>query len=686
MNLAPALLAAVTTLSGLKDCVRRHFLDGEAFNVTCTVVSAKSGPSAHGDIHTGYYVEDGTSTFPMTCTNGTPQVPAGTLAIMKGHVGFEAHGWHRAFVDGIEVLGRVRLPEPAALTAESLRDVRLDGHIARMSGILVQTYHDEIDPRYVYMIMRSEAGPFVVLVTSVTQRQLPTLRPGTEVEFRGIVVAAPNGSKRQYHTPFLKVLRPEDVRVASPPPADPFAAPDVDDLQYENAPTISCANRHAATGRVLTALGGGRILLRTDSGKLVTASLDGMSQPRSGTRAVVSGFPETDLFSIHLAQAEFKTLAEAQSADERPEDVVPSDILSGPYGTNQLLPEYYGRLIRIRGRIADIPGSDRPRQAHLVCDRHVVPVDTSAISPEPAALEPDSVVEVTGYCVLNTASWTPTDIHPRINGFTIVPRSADDIVVLSRPPWWTPRRRLFMILALLGALVAILAWNRALRKMIDRRSQQLYKAELAKAAADMRVDERTRIAAEIHDSVAQTLTGVGFQIDAAAKVLKTDANASERFLAVAKRTLLSCREELRRCLWDLRTNALEEADFSTAIVDTIRPCVGNTRLDVDFGIPRGQMSDTLAHAILSILRELAANAVRHGHATRIRITGEQRPGIVRFSVSDNGSGFDPATCPGPASGHFGLKGVHERVTKIGGRVSIDSVVGKGTNIEVEMRR
>ena len=76
--------------------------------------------------------------------------------------------------------------------------------------------------------------------------------------------------------------------------------------------------------------------------------------------------------------------------------------------------------------------------------------------------------------------------------------------------------------------------------------------------------------------------------------------------------LTSCRTELRRCLWDLKSDALNERDFAKAIRMSTEPVLGNARLLVRFNVPRSRVNDSTAHAILSIIRELAANAVRHG--------------------------------------------------------------------------
>ena len=96
------------------------------------------------------------------------------------------------------------------------------------------------------------------------------------------------------------------------------------------------------------------------------------------------------------------------------------------------------------------------------------------------------------------------------------------------------------------AVLAIVVWNWSLRRLVARRSRQLLDSQIKKAESDMRFKERTRLAAELHDAISQMLTGVSLQIDSAADTIRTDLPAAERFLAIARQTLLSCREELHR--------------------------------------------------------------------------------------------------------------------------------------------
>jgi signal transduction histidine kinase len=356
---------------------------------------------------------------------------------------------------------------------------------------------------------------------------------------------------------------------------------------------------------------------------------------------------------------------------------------------NTVLRENYGRLVRITGRIvAPNPskGSNAPATIAISCGKHIIPIDMTSCNGLAATPSHGDVISATGICVINTTKWNPLDIFPRIDGFMLAPRSPADLRILSSAPWWTAGRLTVVIAALLILLTAVFVWNRFLRIMIERRSKQLFKAEIEQAKSCLRVDERTRLSVELHDAISQTLTGVAFQVDAAEKTLSTDPAATGNFLSVARRTLLSCREELRRCIWDLRNDTLGSSDFAAALKMTVAPCVGDAEVSIRFPVRRPQISDMTAHAVMNIIRELSVNAVRHGSARHIWIAGEHKDNLIRFSVRDDGSGFIPENRPGPMQGHFGLQGVKERVTKLGGSLTIKSSPGEGTKIIVEIRK
>ena len=146
--------------------------------------------------------------------------------------------------------------------------------------------------------------------------------------------------------------------------------------------------------------------------------------------------------------------------------------------------------------------------------------------------------------------------------------------------------------------------------------------------------------------------------------------------------LASCRTDLRRCLWDLRNDALEEKTFDAALRKTLQPLLGDALLRIRFNVPRARIDDSTAHAVLSVVRELVSNAIRHGAAAKIRVAGDFTDGILRFSVADDGCGFDVDAASSVADGHFGLAGIRDRIAKTGGTFAVESTPGRGTRASV----
>ena len=175
------------------------------------------------------------------------------------------------------------------------------------------------------------------------------------------------------------------------------------------------------------------------------------------------------------------------------------------------------------------------------------------------------------------------------------------------------------------------------------------------------------------------------ELDAARELDADLPPAVQRHLARASRTLDSCRMEMRNCLWDLRSQALEAPDMNKAIHLTLDPAIGDTNVSIRFNVPRNRLTDNTAHTILRIIRELATNAIRHGRATAIQIAGGIEGDQLTFSVYDNGCGFDPETVPGITEGHFGLLGIRERIDLLGGELSVRSGNGNGTKISIRLK-
>ena len=420
---------------------------------------------------------------------------------------------------------------------------------------------------------------------------------------------------------------------------------------------------------------GNRILVKGVNGDVHTVELSGGPVPEYGAMIEAAGLLKTDLYRMNLSDAIWRYKDITAIKDDEVEEV--HTILTDAKGSSRIIPTVHGRTFRIRGTVQDRPSSDMQYALiTLKCGKETIPVDVSANRSALDGISIGCVLEVTGTCIVECENWHSYSTFPHVTGIILVARRPSDVRVIEYPPWWTTSHLLIVIGILLAVLLGVVLRNR-----MQKRNAVL----LAKLATDLKVEERTRLAVELHDSLAQNLSGVSLEIDTASRLAEDDPKAMREHIDRAARTLKSSRDELRNCLWDLRNRALEEASMNEAIRQTLAPHVIGTEVAIRFNVPRTRISDNTTHAILRIVRELAINAIRHGHATKIWIAGGIDNDTIRFSVRDNGSGFNPDAAPGFADGHYGLVGISERVESLEGEFSLDSAPGKGARATITMK-
>lgn len=367
-------------------------------------------------------------------------------------------------------------------------------------------------------------------------------------------------------------------------------------------------------------------------------------------------------------------------------DVTARRLLNDGGGRPAVQIRYHGKAVRLKGVVRSLPSPDySDGRLSLDCDRYIIPIDVSACPQALAGVEIGCVIEVAGICLFEMENWRPNEPFPRVDDFAVVVRTPDDVRILSRPPWLTTGRLLSVIGTLLAALAGVFVWNRQLNRVAERRGRELTEETVARVTADLKVGERTRLAIELHDALSQNLTGAALEIETTDVLIDDDPSKAHRHLKIASKTVKSCREELRNCLWDLRNDALEEKTMDSAIRRTLAQFIDGTELVVRFNVPRERLSDGTAHALLRMIRELVQNAIRHGHANTVKIAGSLEAEQLLFSVQDNGCGFDPDDHPGIMQGHFGLQGIRERVMRFGGKIEIASAPGKGTKVTISIQ-
>jgi len=237
------------------------------------------------------------------------------------------------------------------------------------------------------------------------------------------------------------------------------------------------------------------------------------------------------------------------------------------------------------------------------------------------------------------------------------------------PPVW--QRWWFESIALaFVAAMAFLSYRRRLSSMTER-VRLLY---------EERLDERTRIARELHDTLLQNLAGISLQLDGVAKQVGANSETATTIRAVRKQVDASFREA-RQKVQDLRSPMLQGRALPAVLRESAEQIASghpvHLRLSVT-GAPR-PLREEVDEAVLRIGQEAVANAIRHANARKIDVSLAYEAESLRLYIADDGNGFDPDA--GSRSGHWGLRNMQERAERIGAQWKITSGTGRGTAVE-----
>jgi signal transduction histidine kinase len=232
------------------------------------------------------------------------------------------------------------------------------------------------------------------------------------------------------------------------------------------------------------------------------------------------------------------------------------------------------------------------------------------------------------------------------------------------------------------ALDAVRAANRRLEATLAENAG-LHEQLIAQARAAGAADERQRMAREIHDTLAQGLTGIITQLQAAEQAAGDPADW-RRHLGAATGLARESLSEARRSVHALRPEALETARLAEAldgVADRWSTLHGPPVDVITTGTPRPIRPDVEA-ALLRIAQEALANVAKHAEASRVGVTLSYLEREVALDVRDDGKGFDPAVTV--AGSGFGLVAMRQRVEDLGGTLQIESEPGTGTGISARV--
>jgi ligand-binding sensor domain-containing protein/signal transduction histidine kinase len=233
--------------------------------------------------------------------------------------------------------------------------------------------------------------------------------------------------------------------------------------------------------------------------------------------------------------------------------------------------------------------------------------------------------------------------------------------------WW--------FLSLSVVVLSLLAWA-------------IYKGRMHQIRLRFRavLDERGRLAREMHDTVIQGCTSISALLEAIASSQAGNHLPQEDLLGYARVQVRTTINEARHAVWNLRHEDESALDLAGSL-DAISVQTGK-----EFSVPvtctvvgdAFFVPGSIARELLMVVREAVYNAVLHGHPHEITITVRYEPRGLTLLIADDGIGFHIGDAP--AEGHFGITGMYERMERLGGSLNLSSIPGTGTRVELSLQR
>jgi signal transduction histidine kinase len=196
------------------------------------------------------------------------------------------------------------------------------------------------------------------------------------------------------------------------------------------------------------------------------------------------------------------------------------------------------------------------------------------------------------------------------------------------------------------------------------------------------IEERSRLARDLHDAVTQTLFSASLIADVLPRIWERNQDEGRRRLEELRQLTRGALAEMRTLLLELRPAALAEAEMGDLLRQLAESVTGRARVAVEVkeeGVC--DLPPDVKVALYRIAQEALNNVAKHAGASQAQVAfacGAQEP--VSLRIRDNGRGFDPASVPPE---HLGLGIMRERAAAVGARLTIRSEVGRGTEIVVE---
>ncbi|SFS11016.1 Histidine kinase [Granulicella pectinivorans] len=556
----------------------------------------------------------------------------------------------------IRKLGSGPLPKPTVTTVRELNTGDLDCQYVSLSGIVRSAglrARDSQSQRLWLKIATDDGS----IYASLPEKDAAAASALTDslVEVHAVAASTKN-QNRQIIGPTLMVPGMEGIRVLRGPERSIASLPLLPIqrlMQYRSG--TDYLHRVKVAGTVTYYKPGESLILEEDGRALYVATVQN-SAIELGDRVEAAGYPAPTSTGPILEDAILRNLAHGDPLP--PKTVSAQELASGTFNHN---------LVRVEGRF--LRRVVEPYRIVLLIQSGstllLAQLSENGRFNSLQDLKEGSIVRVSGISMLDAeGTWNVDGPTASAIRYEIVLRAPDDVRVIEAPSWWTMRHVIYIALVL--AVLVLIFVARDIRGRIARWKLQVV------------LDERERMAFEMHDTLAQSLAGIGFQLQAIRKSVRGENAMLMRQVDVARALVQHSHKEARRH----SEQSVVEADTSMDLLSALGECAstlvagGSVKVETSsVGKPRA-IPPLVAAALLRIGQEAIANSVRHANPERLQIVLEFMDDRVRLVLADDGCGF---TKSGDLLG-FGLRGMRKRAASISAALDIDSEPGGGTRV------
>jgi signal transduction histidine kinase len=231
----------------------------------------------------------------------------------------------------------------------------------------------------------------------------------------------------------------------------------------------------------------------------------------------------------------------------------------------------------------------------------------------------------------------------------------------------------------------MVAWIMAVQQQ-QRQSLAEANARLTRYAATLdqlaTTRERNRLARELHDTIAHTLSAVAVELEAVSALWNTNPVQARALLEQSLAATRAGLTETRRALQALRSTPLEDYGLALAVRQEAESVAARADLSLDLDIPKRMenLPPDVEQCVYRIAQEALVNVMHHAQARRVTVTLHAESGRLTLTISDDGCGFEPDAVD--ADRHLGIRGMRERAEVIGGILEIESTPGRGTTVRL----